>query len=266
MRRGKRICSQLKAVRHAIAEANNIPLEERECTHQGDCRGTCPRCEAEVRYLERELERRRNHGRAAVVVGIAMSLPLVGCNNTATHDGTAPTLPTNPAEAPIPLPQEPANEPPDAEPELLLSGIIDEVGFLVEETESGDTLPQDQSQEDDDEMIEGEPSIDYFAGMVIEDEPEYPGGEEALMQYLSDNIRYPELALQNKVQGTVYIVFTVEKDGTITDAQIKRDIGSGCGMEALRVVKSMPKWKPAKQAGVKVSTSYMLPVEFSLEE
>lgn len=74
MSRGKDICKELKAVRRRIAEENNIPLEIPECTHQGPCNGSCPRCEAEVRYLERELAKRISLGKAATVAGLTLAL------------------------------------------------------------------------------------------------------------------------------------------------------------------------------------------------
>jgi hypothetical protein len=73
MSRGKTTCKVLKEVRRKIAEANGIPLQERECTHTGDCAGTCPYCESEVRYLERELSKRRSLGKAVAVAGIAVA-------------------------------------------------------------------------------------------------------------------------------------------------------------------------------------------------
>ena len=80
MPRGKSTCKVLKEVRRKIADANDIPLQERECTHTGDCAGTCPYCESEVRYLERELSKRRALGKAVAVAGIALSaVSMVGC-------------------------------------------------------------------------------------------------------------------------------------------------------------------------------------------
>ena len=80
MSRGKSTCKVLKEVRREIARANGIPLEERECTHKGDCSGTCPYCEAEVRYLERELSKRKSLGKAVAVAGIALSaVTMAGC-------------------------------------------------------------------------------------------------------------------------------------------------------------------------------------------
>ena len=80
MSRGKTTCKVLKEVRRKIADANGIPLQERECTHTGDCAGTCPYCESEVRYLERELSKRKSLGKAVAVAGIALSaVTMVGC-------------------------------------------------------------------------------------------------------------------------------------------------------------------------------------------
>ena len=80
--KGKEKCKALKEIRQKIAEQNDIAFAVSECTHQGDCRGTCPKCEAELRYLERQLEIRKNLGKAVVVAGISagMCAPMVACN------------------------------------------------------------------------------------------------------------------------------------------------------------------------------------------
>lgn len=77
---GKNICKHLKNVRQQIAKDNDIPLEEHECQYEGPCNGTCPRCEAELQYLEKELNRKRLLGKAALVAGVTMSLAAM-CNN-----------------------------------------------------------------------------------------------------------------------------------------------------------------------------------------
>ncbi|MBR6843590.1 MAG: hypothetical protein IKM79_00675 [Bacteroidales bacterium] len=82
MNRGKEICNELKAVRRSIAEENGIPLEIKECSYKGECRGTCPRCEAEVQYLERELEKRLRLGKVATVAGITLGLAACGTGTT----------------------------------------------------------------------------------------------------------------------------------------------------------------------------------------
>lgn len=95
-------------------------------------------------------------------------------------------------------------------------------------------------------------------------DPEFPGGMEALYQYIANNIQYPQLARDNAITGKVYVTFFVEKDGRITNPKILRDIGGGCGDEAIRVVKSMPRWSPGKQRGKPVRVQFNLPVNFNL--
>lgn len=98
----------------------------------------------------------------------------------------------------------------------------------------------------------------------VEEDPEFPGGLEALAKFLAENIQYPQLAKENNITGKVYLTFVVEKNGTVGNVKILRDIGGGCGAEAVRVVKSMPKWKPGKQQGQAVRTQFNLPIGFYL--
>ena len=112
---------------------------------------------------------------------------------------------------------------------------------------------EEEEEEDEQEIFQ-----------VVENDPEFPGGAEALYKYLAQNIKYPQLARENNITGRVYVTFVVEKDGSVTGARVLRDIGGGCGQEAIRVVKSMPKWTPGKQRGKNVRVQYNLPVNFSL--
>lgn len=100
---------------------------------------------------------------------------------------------------------------------------------------------------------------------VVETMPEFPGGEEALSRYLYDHVKYPEAASESGVQGKVFVSFVVNADSTISDVRVLRGIGAGCDEEAVRVVESMPKWKPGRQRGIPVRVSYVLPIKFSLE-
>lgn len=99
---------------------------------------------------------------------------------------------------------------------------------------------------------------------VIEVAPEFPGGVDSMYAFISRNIKYPEEALKNNVSGNVYVTFVVEKDGQITSTRLLRDIGAGCGQEALRVVKSMPKWKPGTSQGKPKRVQFNLPFVFTL--
>jgi protein TonB len=99
----------------------------------------------------------------------------------------------------------------------------------------------------------------------VEIMPEFPGGEAALLRFLQMNIRYPAEAVTKNIQGTVMVEFIVEKDGSISSSRIMKGIGGGCNEESLRVVKLMPKWKPAKQAGKFVRVFFTVPITFRLQ-
>lgn len=101
--------------------------------------------------------------------------------------------------------------------------------------------------------------------VAVEQQAEFPGGQAALMKWLSNNIRYPESAQQNDIQGRVIVKFVVEKDGSIGTATIAKGVDKDLDREALRVVKKMPKWQPGKNNGVAVRSYFTLPVTFRLQ-
>ena len=101
--------------------------------------------------------------------------------------------------------------------------------------------------------------------VAVEQQAEFPGGQAALMKWLSNNIRYPEAAQQNDIQGRVIVKFVVEKDGSIGAASIVKGVDKDLDREALRVVKKMPKWQPGKNNGVAVRSYFNLPVTFKLQ-
>ena len=100
---------------------------------------------------------------------------------------------------------------------------------------------------------------------VAEIMPEFPGGTAALMKYLGTNIKYPTIAQENGTQGRVIIQFVVERDGSITDVRVARGVDPYLDKEAVRVVKSMPKWIPGKQNGKAVRVKFTVPVMFRLQ-
>ncbi len=102
--------------------------------------------------------------------------------------------------------------------------------------------------------------------VAVEQQAEFPGGQGALMKWLGNNIRYPEAAAQNDIQGRVIVKFVVEKDGSIGDAVIVKGVDKDLDREALRVVKKMPKWQPGKNNGVAVRSYFTLPVSFKLQQ
>ena len=100
---------------------------------------------------------------------------------------------------------------------------------------------------------------------IVEEMPKFPGGEKALMDYVSNNVKYPEEAKNKNIAGRVFVSFVVEKDGSIGEVKVLRGIGGGCDEEAVRVIKGMPKWKPGMQKGKPVRVSYQIPIYFKLD-
>jgi TonB family protein len=101
---------------------------------------------------------------------------------------------------------------------------------------------------------------------VVEKMPEYPGGEDARIKFMVENIKYPEQAKKNGIQGVVFVSYVVEKDGKISNVKTIRGIGGGCDEEAERVISLMPNWNPGIQKGQPVRVQFNLPVRFSLDK
>lgn len=101
--------------------------------------------------------------------------------------------------------------------------------------------------------------------IIVEEMPEFPGGELALREFLADHLKYPETAKQEGIQGRVYVSFVVGKDGYVKNAKIARGVDPSLDQEALRVVSNSPKWKPGYQRGVPVSVAYTVPIDFKLQ-
>ena len=158
--------------------------------------------------------------------------------------------------------------PPPEQPE-----VVTELNVIEDDAESKNEVDMSSFQRQEEatnieitpvKIEEEEEEEEQEIFQVVEQDPEFPGGIEALMKYLQQNIKYPQLARENNITGRVYVTFVVEKDGSVTGVRVLRDIGGGCGQEAIRVVKSMPKWTPGKQRGKNVRVQYNLPVNFSL--
>lgn len=113
--------------------------------------------------------------------------------------------------------------------------------------------------------IEEEEIVEEEVFLSVEENPEFPGGTAKLLEYVRKNLKYPMMARESDIQGRVFVGFVVEKDGSISNVQVIRGIGGGCDEEAVRVVQSMPKFKPGKQRGNPVRVQYTLPIVFKLQ-
>lgn len=154
--------------------------------------------------------------------------------------------------------------PPKREPTTsFITTIDDPITISIDLIDLGDI--DDEPDVTDIPMIdEGDDLDQVLEGFEVDAMPEFPGGEEAMMDYLHRSIRYPNEAIKRKIQGTVWIEFIVAKDGTVQDVNLIRGIGGGCDEEGLRVVQSMPAWMPGKQRGIPVHVRYRIPIRFTL--
>ena len=219
-----------------------------------------------------DLEKRRGlYLEIGLVVILALALVAF---NIKSYDKEVKEVNTRVAESEIDAevlntPPEELPPPPPPEQEIVATDLkvvendeqpINEVGLI----NADDNANKAQETFVKVEVKEEEEVVEEEVFLVVEDDPEFPGGLSALSQYLASNIKYPQLAKENNITGKVFVSFVVEMDGSVGQVKILRDIGGGCGAEAVRVVKSMPKWKPGKQRGKPVRTQFNLPVDFSL--
>lgn len=154
----------------------------------------------------------------------------------------------------------PPPPPPPAAPETI--EIVEDDVEIEEEIEidtEADAETVVETFEVEEEVVEEE----IFT--IVEDMPEFPGGVQALYKYLGENVKYPQAAKANGISGKVFVNFTVEKDGSITSVKVIRGVHELLDKEAVRVVKSFPKWKPGKQRGKSVRVSYNIPISFVLK-
>ena len=114
-------------------------------------------------------------------------------------------------------------------------------------------------------VIEEEEVVEEEIFQVVEEMPEPPGGMAGLMKYLARNIKYPAIAQENGIQGRVVVQFVVEKDGSIANPVVVKGVDPSLDKEAVRVISTMPKWKPGKQRGKAVRVKYTVPVTFRLQ-
>ena len=166
--------------------------------------------------------------------------------------------------------REPTPPPPPPPPEPETPEIIEVVEEEVETTLDIQT-EDDQSKRQLEAYVPPPPpkpkqeEVTDEIFVVVENQPEFPGGNTAMMKFLSENIKYPVIAQENGIQGRVICNFVVERDGSITDVQVVRGVDPSLDREAMRVINEMPRWKPGKQRGQAVRVRFTLPVVFRLQ-
>lgn len=146
-------------------------------------------------------------------------------------------------------------------------GLADGTAIAMDNTLSdgtaGDVLSR-QGDPRDSAFVAAAPPVENKIREVAEEMPEFPGGIKAWQKYLSDHLRYPQLARSEDIQGTVYVNFIVSKDGSISNINIVKGLGGGCSEEAMRVLAAAPRWKAGRQNGHAVNVKMTLPIRFAL--
>ena len=280
---GKSICQALKQIRKQIADANGIIYNPKPCTFEGECAGTCPGCEAEVRYIENSLNALRTAGKAVKVAGLSVGLMmLTGCKDSRTPqslspaDSVAQAIDSNLMQGEMPVCAPKKNDSAAAAAISLKnkasggSNAAPGTTKIKGEHKPGDAL--NTANVPDDGLLLGEVIIldtqkvdTNFIYDVVEEMPTFPGGQQKLLEYISENLKYPKELAEICVEGRIICSFIVERDGSLSNIKVERKVDPFLDREALRLVKSMPRWKPGKQQGVPVRVRYLLPIKFRLQ-
>lgn len=331
MARGKQTCKILKEIRRQIAEANDIEFITSECQYLGDCLGTCPKCEAEVRYLEQQLERKRRVGKAITLFGLstgiltimpptslnAETLQCPQMNWSITADSLIQEKNTK-GEARFygleKLPEFPGGT------EKFIEFLKENLRYSEIDSIANNTYTDVQFTIDHDGQVINpkitrkiHPKVEaeilrvmsliprWTPGMLANETvqvtynlmlsfsamygpelritytrinypdvyeevpvmPQFPEGQQALMQFLAKKIQYPTIAQGDMCTGRVIIQFIVDKEGNIIKPRVARGIDPYLDKEALRIINQMPKWKPGElENGTKVAVYFTVPVMF----
>jgi protein TonB len=158
----------------------------------------------------------------------------------------------------IPITKQEVKPPPPPPPPPEVIEIVEDDVEIEDEIEIEDT----ESDEDVEIEIEEDDDEEFF--MVVENMPEFPGGDLGLMKYIQKNVKYPAIAKEYNITGKVYVSFIVDKKGSVTNVKIVRGVDKNLDAEAMRVVKSLPKYKPGKQRGKSVRVMFTIPINFTL--
>lgn len=273
MARGKQTCKILKEIRRQIAEANDIDFITSECQYKGDCLGSCPKCEAEVRYLERQLRARSIAGESIALVGISAGLIMSGCGSSASNtdhpgdnqQGEPVELTQNVQSSDTITRTSPDSAQNNGAPDLSLGkpdlNIV--VGGVDEGRDNMDTCSHDSAVRQDSSSAYDKDNVIFGA---IESDPQFPGGQRALLDWVQTNMVYPPSAIEAGKQGKVIVQFVVKSDGTIGETKVVRSKSEDLDNEALRIVRSLPRFTPGTLSGVPTDVWYTLPIIFKLPD
>lgn len=267
MTAGKKICETLKAIRSEIASANEIEYTPIKCNHKGDCAGTCPACESETRWLERQLRLRHALGKAVTIAGVSVAL------SVAASAATPSSL--DPGKKKTKHRQRTSRTTTMTELTTTVGDVVPSKPQLINENDTAcDITPPTKKDMDRREertmgivpIFRPHPDSVYTDVQV---EAMFPDGDEALDSIIRDQLYIPDEILEpikevgGKVKARCIVKALIELDGTVSDAVIEKTTTAAVfDEEALRVVKNLPPFRPASIGTVPVRSWKMIPVEF----
>lgn len=237
---GKDICRYLKEIRRKIAKENDIPLEIPECHFQGECLGTCPKCDAEINYLEQQLAVRKKLSKTAAVIGIAAGLTFAGQQQAIAQTDSA---------------------------RYLTAGLIEEIiiGYITP-TKSDEPL----RTSDVAKPFRGRLSMldygDFDDADVQSSPPRFVGGEKAMYEFIESHMQYPDEARKNKIEGAVKLKIHLSKSGEVKRVKVIQKAHPLLDAEAVRILSLMPPWEPARFNDNPIATTREIEVIFKLKE
>lgn len=288
MAKGKKTCKILKEIRRQIAEANDIEYVVEECQYKGDCLGTCPKCEAEVRYLEQQLHQRQLLGKAVVLAGVSVGMfTLSSCNLNNKTQGELPLEDTIYQNSPDQAKEPKVNAVSDDTD--MYEGMIDYKGSgttmakikssakFVAPVIKGDVevLPKTSkkkvlSMEKGSSEVESDSCDNYRPNEngvydKVEEMPTFPDGMAALMSFIGKNFKYPKEVEEEGIQGRIICTMIINEDGSVSDVKVVKPVHPLFDAESIRVMESMPKWNPGRHKGKAVKVKYTLPIAIHLQ-
>ena len=285
MAKGKKTCKILKEIRRQIAEANDIEYVVEECQYRGDCLGTCPKCEAEVRYLEQQLYQRQLLGKAVVLAGVSVGMfTLSSCDFASSSQDKAEKTTLGEGQSrcrreakvvrrvvgdgqltgdveyfdSVAI-KEPVHKTVRGTAPVIKRDVEDEC--LTKEGEIGFDNP---NEVDSPWVIKGvkigSKELENGVYEYVEEMPSYPGGTAALMAFIQKNFKYPKEVEELGIQGRIVCTMVINEDGSISDIKVVKSVHPLYDAEFVRVIEAMPKWNPGKHSGKPVKVKYTIPM------
>ena len=272
MAKGKKTCKILKEIRRQIAEANDIEYVVEECQYKGDCLVTCPKCEAEVRYLEQQLHQRQLLGKAVVLAGVSVGMfTLSSCDSKdKTREIELAALKEIKKETKV-----------ERTPYNSTTGMVDsedsyvggksrvkftppvikgDAEVLPETTPKQNLFKKENVNEAENDSCNNYKPDENGVYDSVEEMPTYPGGMAELMRFVYKNFKYPKEVEELGIQSRIMCTLVINEDGSISDVKVIKPVHPLYDAEFVRVVEAMPKWNPGKHNGKPLKVKYTIPM------